>query len=59
MSEKEKVIMNTIVEGIPKMSEFQKGYILGIIEGKAEEKEQNRIAKEEDNIQNNKGEESD
>ena len=32
--------MDTIIEGLPKMSEFEKGYVLGIIEGKVSEKEQ-------------------
>ena len=40
MSEKEKQIMNTIIEGLPKMSEFEKGYVLGIIETKVTDKEQ-------------------
>lgn len=42
MSEKEKQIMNTIIEGLPKMSEFEKGYVLGIVEGKVSEKEQKK-----------------
>ena len=42
MSEKEKEIMNTIIEGLPKMSEFEKGYVLGIVEGKVSEKEQKK-----------------
>ena len=39
MSEREKEIMETIIEGLPKMSEFEKGYVLGVIESKASEKE--------------------
>lgn len=42
MSEREKQIMNTIVEGLPKMSEFEKGYVLGIVEGKVNSKEQRK-----------------
>lgn len=34
MSEREKEIMKVIAEGIPKLSEFEKGYLLGVIEGK-------------------------
>lgn len=42
MSDKEKKIMSTIIEGLPKMSEFEKGYVLGIVEGKVNEKEQKK-----------------
>lgn len=38
MSEKEKKIMETIIDGLPKMSEFEKGYVLGMIESKANDK---------------------
>lgn len=48
MSEKEKQIMNTIIEGLPKMSEFEKGYVLGIVEGKVSEKEQKKTEREKD-----------
>ena len=48
MSEKEKKIMDTIIEGLPKMSEFEKGYVLGIIEGKVSEKEQKQEEGEQD-----------
>lgn len=48
MSEKEKKIMDTIIEGLPKMSEFEKGYVLGIIEGKVSEKEQKQKKGEQD-----------
>lgn len=40
MSEKEKDIISTIAKGLPKLSEFEKGYVLGIVEGKVSEKEQ-------------------
>ncbi len=42
MSDKEKEIMNTIIKGLPKMTEFEKGYMLGIVEGKVSEKEQKK-----------------
>lgn len=38
MSEKDKKILATIKEALPKMSEFEKGYFLGIAEAKASEK---------------------
>lgn len=38
MSEKEKKIIETLGKKINQMSEFQKGYILGMAESKAEEK---------------------
>ena len=41
MSEREKEIMTTIIEGFSKISEFEKGYLLGIVEGKVNEKERN------------------
>lgn len=37
MSEKDKKILETIAEALPKMSEFEKGYFLGTAEAKAEE----------------------
>lgn len=40
VSEKEKKILETINEALPKMSEFEKGYLLGVAETKAEEKKQ-------------------
>lgn len=43
MSEKEKEILKSINESISKMSDFDKGYILGMAESKAAEK---REAKE-------------
>lgn len=39
MSEKEKDIIKTIAEAIPKMTEFEKGYFLGVAESKAKDKE--------------------
>lgn len=38
MLEKEKDILKTITEALPKMSEFDKGYFLGVAESKAAEK---------------------
>ena len=38
MSEKEKNVVEKLKEAIPKMSEFDKGYILGKVESMAEEK---------------------
>lgn len=38
MSEKDKRILETIAEALPKMSEFDKGYFLGTAEAKAAEK---------------------
>lgn len=35
MSEREKDILKTISEALPKMSEFDKGYFLGVAESKA------------------------
>lgn len=37
MSEKDKKILETIAEALPKMSEFEKGYFLGTAEAKAAE----------------------
>lgn len=39
MSEKEKRIVEKPKEAIPKMSDFDKGYILGKVEGMANDKE--------------------
>nr|DAZ83682.1 MAG TPA: hypothetical protein [Caudoviricetes sp.] len=39
MSEKEKRIVEKLKDAIPKMSDFDKGYILGKVEGMASEKE--------------------
>ena len=38
MSEKEKKILKSISESINKMSDFEKGYILGVAESKVAEK---------------------
>lgn len=38
MSEKDKKILETIAEALPKMSEFDKGYFLGTAEAKAMDK---------------------
>lgn len=38
MTEREKNIIASIAEALPKMSEFEKGYFLGIAEAKAGEK---------------------
>ena len=35
MTDREKEIVTIIAEALPKMSEFEKGYLLGIAEGKA------------------------
>ena len=40
MSGKEKDILNAISEAIPKMSEFEKGYFLGVAECKAAEQKE-------------------
>ena len=41
MSEKEKQIVEKLKEAIPKMSDFDKGYILGKVESMADEKKDN------------------
>jgi hypothetical protein len=47
MSEKEKNIVEKLKDAIPKMSDFDKGYILGKVENMAEQKEKkNKEAKE-------------
>ena len=33
MSEKEKEIVEKLTDAIPKMNDFQKGYMLGMVEG--------------------------
>ncbi|PST31363.1 hypothetical protein C7256_20365 [Enterocloster lavalensis] len=38
VNEKEKKILETIAEALPKMTEFDKGYFLGKAESKAEER---------------------
>lgn len=47
MSEKEKQVVEKLKEAIPKMSEFDKGYILGKVESMAEQKKDNEISVEE------------
>ena len=42
MSEKEKQVGEKLKEAIPKMSDFDKGYILGKVEGMAGEKKDNK-----------------
>lgn len=46
MSEKEKKILETIATAVPKMSEFDKGYLLGVgeamVKQKSEEKNQDK-----------------
>lgn len=39
MSDREKDILKTISDALPKMSEFDKGYFLGVAESKAADKE--------------------
>ena len=41
MSEKEKQVVEKLKEAIPKMSDFDKGYILGKVESMADEKKNN------------------
>ena len=41
MSEKEKQVVEKLKEAIPKMSDFDKGYILGKVEGMADENKDN------------------
>ena len=38
MEEREKEILRTISDAYPKMTDFQKGYLLGVAESKAAEK---------------------
>lgn len=46
MSEKEKKIIQSISEAFPKMSDFDKGYLLGAAEQMVSEKENNKEEKE-------------
>lgn len=46
MSEKERQVVEKLKEAIPKMSDFDKGYILGKVEGMADEKKDNEEEKE-------------
>lgn len=47
MSEKEKQVVEKLKEAIPKMSDFDKGYILGKVEGMTEQKKETENQKEE------------
>lgn len=47
MSEKEKQIVEKLKDAIPKMSDFDKGYILGKVENMAEKKENEKEHKNE------------
>ena len=47
MSEKEKKILETIVTAVPKMSEFDKGYLLGMGEAMVNQKKQKNKNEEE------------
>ena len=47
MSEKEKQIIEKLKDAIPKMSDFDKGYILGKVENMAEKKENKKGRKNE------------
>jgi hypothetical protein len=49
MSEKEKKALETILEAVPKMSDFQKGRLYGIAETM---EEQNRVKQEGENKEN-------
>lgn len=40
MSDKEKEIIKKIAEGLPNLSEFDKGYFLGVVEAKADKRTQ-------------------
>lgn len=45
MSEKEKQVVEKLKEAIPKMTDFDKGYILGKVEGMAEKKKEEKTEK--------------
>jgi hypothetical protein len=45
MSEKEKQIVEKLKDAIPKMSDFDKGYILGKVENMAEKKDSDKEKK--------------
>ena len=47
MSEKEKKILETIATAVPKMSEFDKGYLLGMCEAMVKQKEKDKPEKKE------------
>lgn len=46
MSEKEKQVVEKLRDAIPKMSDFDKGYILGKVESMADRKKDDREEKE-------------
>ena len=46
MSEKEKQVVEKLRDAIPKMSDFDKGYILGKVESMAERKKEDTEGKE-------------
>jgi hypothetical protein len=46
MSEKEKQVVEKLRDAIPKMSDFDKGYILGKVESMAEQKKEDTEEKE-------------
>lgn len=46
MSEKEKQVVEKLRDAIPKMSDFDKGYILGKVESMAEQKKEDTEGKE-------------
>lgn len=46
MSEKEKQVVEKLRDAIPKMSDFDKGYILGKVESMAERKKEDTEEKE-------------
>lgn len=46
MSEKEKQVVEKLRDAIPKMSDFDKGYILGKVESMAERKKEDAEEKE-------------
>lgn len=43
MSDHEKDIIETIAKAIPQMTEFDKGYFLGIVESKVEAKKEKEL----------------
>lgn len=50
MSEREKQIINTIAKALPNMSEFDKGYMLGIAEGSTGSKDKQQEETEENTV---------
>lgn len=42
MSDREKEILENIAEGLPQLSEFEKGYVLGMVETRAAKKEEEK-----------------